>query len=417
MTKILSALLLLLNQFAFGQQKLLQFSVSAGNYSYMDCPFCIDLSPLSAENIQTLALFENLESSLIPVKYQLEVGNKTLLWFIADGRFESGEKRIYSIFKDTLEESQPKKIQIQRNSDNLILTNQGQNILNYRISEIHPPKGIDSLYRRSAYLHPLRSPGGEILTRIQPPDHYHHYGIWNPYTLTHINGREIDYWNLGKGEGTVRFAGLLSTTEGNLFGGFRIHKEFIDFGASEFNKVSINETMEIRYWDASQQSKRYILDYRTQLNSAIEDTITFDAYRYGGGIGFRATEKWKKETCTVLTSEGKERKEADGSRARWCIIEGISSVPAGRSGILFLSHPFNREHPEPMRVWPLESNEGQMFFEFCPIRHKSWNIIQGQIYSLNYRMIVFDGEMTKEEAEMYWNAFARPPVVTVHTEK
>ena len=72
-----------------------------------------------------------------------------------------------------------------------------------------PPEGIDPLYKRSAYIHPLWSPGGERLTRIQPPDHYHHYGIWNPWTRTHFQDRNVDFWNLVAAEGTVRFAQYL----------------------------------------------------------------------------------------------------------------------------------------------------------------------------------------------------------------
>ena len=41
-----------------------------------------------------------------------------------------------------------------------------------------------------------------------------------------------------------------------------------------------------------------------------------------------------------------------------------------------------------------------MFFEFCPIRHVEWKIESKKEYSLNYRMLIFDGEMTAEQAEI-----------------
>jgi len=137
------------------------------------------------------------------------------------------------------------------------------------------------------------------------------------------------------------------------------------------------------------------------------------AYRYGGGIGFRATEKWHKDNCTVLTSEGKTRIDADGSNAKWCIVEGESDTEKGRSGILFLSHPSNRMHPEPMRVWPLDANggRGDMFFGFTPIRHVDWKLNKNTDYTLKYRMIIFDGKIDSETAEQYWNAFAKLPQI------
>jgi hypothetical protein len=85
-------------------------------------------------------------------------------------------------------------------------------------------------------------------------------------------------------------------------------------------------------------------------------------------------------------------------------VEGESNVPRGRSGILFLSHPENREHPEPMRVWPPQQQGGisNVYFQFCPIRHNPWVLEPGKTYTLKYRMVVFDGELTAEEAEEYW---------------
>ena len=87
-------------------------------------------------------------------------------------------------------------------------------------------------------------------------------------------------------------------------------------------------------------------------------------------------------------------------------MEGESATAEGRSGILFLSHPGNREHPEPLRVWPESSHGGALFFEFCPIRHKAWLIEPGVDNELKYRLVVFDGKMTVEEAEAYWQSYA-----------
>jgi hypothetical protein len=143
----------------------------------------------------------------------------------------------------------------------------------------------------------------------------------------------------------------------------------------------------------------------------LENGILFEAYRYGGGLGFRFKEQWNKDNCEVITSDGKNRATADGTSARWCIVYGDSSDGEGSSGVLFMSHPKNRSHPEPMRIWPMDANKGRgdMFFEFCPIRHKEWKIKPHQSYELNYRLLVFDGKITPEEAEKHWKAFAFQP--------
>ncbi|MCK4992122.1 MAG: PmoA family protein, partial [Bacteroidales bacterium] len=100
-----------------------------------------------------------------------------------------------------------------------------QPVLSYVHSVTLPPEGVDPVYKRSAYIHPLWSPGGERLTRIQPPDHWHHYGIWNPWTRTHFDDYKVDFWNLAAKQGTVRFAEYLEKIEKENLAGFRVRQE------------------------------------------------------------------------------------------------------------------------------------------------------------------------------------------------
>jgi hypothetical protein len=280
-----------------------------------------------------------------------------------------------------------------------------QPVVSYVHSETLPPEGVDPIFRRSAYIHPLYSPGGELLTRIQPPDHWHHYGIWNPWTRTSFGAYKVDFWNLGDKQGTVRFAEYLDTKEQKDKAGFRVRHEHIYFKKDGSEAVAMNEIWKVTVKPLNE--KVYILDLSTTLSTPLEGGITLEQYRYGGGLGYRGTERWWPGNATVLTSEGKTWSDADATHARWVRIEGESSVPEGRSGILFLSHPGNRSHPEPMRMWPPNSNGGKenMFFEFCPIRHQPWVLEQGKEYVLSYRMVVFDGELDQETAEAYWKAF------------
>ena len=280
-----------------------------------------------------------------------------------------------------------------------------QAVLTYVHNETLPPAGVDTIYKRSAYIHPLYSPGGERLTRIQPTDHWHHYGIWNPWTRTHFGEYKVDFWNLGDRQGTVRFAEYLEKIELENQAGFRVRQEHIYFLEDGSEGVAMDEVWKITVKNL--QGKAYMVDLITTLSTPLETGITLEAYRYGGGLGYRATEKWDPSNASVLTSEGKNWSEADATHARWVIIEGASSVEAGRSGILFMSHPENQAHPEPMRMWPPDSNEGKenVFFEFCPIRHQEWVLEPGKEYILKYRMVVFDGTITTQTAEQYWSNF------------
>lgn len=398
-------------------QEVARFSVAAGDYDQMDCPVYFSTEQIkNLPDKSSLFLFETLESGLKPVRIQFDKKD-TGFWFIMDGKTLKNTKRFFVLKAgDTKPVESETPMQVSKTEEAITLLKNKQTILKYQLKTMMPPNGIDPAYQKSGFIHPLWSPGGEVLTRIQPPDHYHHYGIWGPWTKTHIEGRKVDFWNLAKGEGTVKFAGLLSVSEGPVFCEFKVHQEHIDFekGINNGNdQVALNEELSVRIWNLRESA--WLIDYTSIQNSPLKNGIFLDAYRYGGGIGFRATETWKKDNCTVLTSEGKTRKNADGTSARWCRVEGETG--SGRSGILFMDFPSNRAFPEPMRIWPLNANNnrGDLFFEFCPIRHEAWNMERGKKYQLKYRMFVFDNKLSAEEAELLWQSFAYPPKIIIES--
>lgn len=282
-----------------------------------------------------------------------------------------------------------------------------QRVLTYQTATADVPEGIKSEFKKSGFIHPLTSPSGQILTRIQPPDHYHHYGIWGPWTRATINGREVDFWNLGDGKGRVDFSHVISKKQAGGATELNVRQNHLDLKAPEAERLAISEDLRIKVKPADKG--RYMVDYTTTISTTLENGILLDDYRYGGGIGFRATELWNPSNSTVLTSEGKDRVEADGTNAKWIIVKGKTADKSGQSGILFMSHNTNKSHPEPLRVWPENSNGGKenVFIEFCPIRHESWEILPNNRYTLKYRLVVFDGELSAEEAEAYWRAFVK----------
>lgn len=389
--------------------------------SYLNTPVSITLDNTDKYSFtdKKIVLYEISNNKEVYVPSQVESGSRPILWFIPDN--VSGGKTDRNFVIKLIETDQSVKeqdqFQISKSGGNLTLYKDSSPILSYRYRTMYPPEGVDPLFERSGFIHPLYSPGGEVLTRVQAPDHYHHYGIWGPWTLTHIDDREVDFWNLAKGQGTVKFNSFLSEVSGDVYSGFKVLQQHIDFGNKGEDQIAINEVLEVRVWNVDENV--WIVDYTTTFNSPLKNGIVFDAYRYGGGIGFRATEKWEKNNSSVLTSEGKTRIDADGSRARWCIVEGETDVDDKRSGILFMSHPFNQQHPEPMRVWPMDANggRGDLYFEFVPIRHDPWIINPHQDYTLSYRMVVFDGELNKDTAEAYWNSFANSPKIEIKFKK
>jgi hypothetical protein len=381
---------------------------------HKDIPVAISLDQFSYNTDKgSIALFEVTGAGETFVPSQVEAGYNARVWFIPSPSEQLSRTFVLKYQGDETKVP-PVALTIEKDEKDLMIKHDESPVLKYRYAETYPPEGVDPLFKRSGFVHPLWSPGGEVLTRIQPLDHYHHYGIWAPWTMTRVEGRKVDFWNLASGEGTVIFSKFLSEVSGTVYAGFQALQEHIDFGAKGFDQTAINEVLDIRVWNTG--GNVWIIDYTSTMTTPLDDGILLEAYRYGGGIGFRAIEKWTKDNSTVLTSEGKTRLDADGSRARWCLVEGETDAAQGRSGILFLSHPANRMHPEPMRVWPIDANggRGDLFFEFTPIRYEDWELKPFIKYALRYRMVVFDGEMEPEMAERYWYSFATQPKIEIN---
>ena len=299
------------------------------------------------------------------------------------------------------------QVTLQESSKGMDFLLDGKLVLSYQMTKEPVPSGIKQAYSKSGFIHPIQSPCGQVLSRIQPADHYHHYGIWGPYTRATIGGKEVDFWNLGDEKGRVDFSHVLSKKQAGGAAELTVRQNHIDLKAPAQSQLAIAEDLRIKVKPADKG--RYFVDYTSTLQTDIVGGILLDDYRYGGGIGFRATEVWGDANSTILTSEGKDRATADGSNARWILVTGQSDHSSGKSGILFMSHNTNQAHPEPLRVWPPGQYEGKgnVFIEFCPIRHTSWEIQPGKRYSLTYRILVFDGELSVQEADNYWKSFVK----------
>lgn len=412
---ILSLLVSAISISAIAQRtELLHFYVEAGNFQRFNTPVSLDVEAVPKSDTLGYLLLEKVKGKLIEKSFQVEAGSVTRIWWILDGKTEAGARREFFLYSDA-PKVQPGSMTTSLTKDNIILKKGSSEILNYRKSILYPPAGVDTAYKRSGFIHPMYSPSGNILTRISPRDHYHHFGIWNPWTKVKIGDHETDFWNIGSKQGTVRFAGINSVIDGPVYCGFTVKQDHIDFRAVKTGVTAINEVWDVRAWNIEpvEGINAYIVDLTTFLSVAGNEPIVFVAYRYAGGIGFRATGEWNNKNSTVLTSEGLTRKDADGSRARWADING-EFRDKGNSGITFFSHPANRDFPEPMRVWPENQNGvGDVYFEFCPTRHNDWQLDPGNLYRLKYRMLVYDGKIDQPTADRLWNDFAYPPVVRV----
>ncbi|HEY5393583.1 MAG TPA: PmoA family protein [Hanamia sp.] len=396
------------NNFA---QSIARFTVSKVNNN-IETPVYISLDKITDLPDSSLVLEKIIGSKKIAVPLQVEDGyHRFLWWMVKNDGSDGNQSQIFELSKGKANRESSFPIKVENQDGSLLITDHTKNVLQYNFKTVYPPQGVDTVFKRSGFIHPLWSPDGHVLTQINPPDHRHHVGIWNPWTEVLFEGKTVDFWNLVKKEGTVRFAKFISKTEGPVYGGFRALQEHVAFEDTTMRseKVALDEVWDIRVYNIG--PKMWLWDFTSELNCATPDSVILKEYRYGG-FGFRATHDWNNQNSKVLTSAGKTRKDADASRARWCMIDG--DVTGGHSGILFMDYPTNYNFPEPMRVWPENMNgRGDVFFSFSPTRNMDWPLAPDKRYVLKYRMLVYDGTITPQQAEKTWKSFGHPPEITV----
>jgi hypothetical protein len=404
---------------AFGAEPLATITVEAGPSARTDTPVSISLAtvPQAVQGLP-LSLEEVRGDQRATIPAQIEQGWTPKLHWIMAGTLPAGQTRTYELVSG---EAKAVRLVKASQDDKVLEISVGDSkVMQYHHAMFPAPKGVaripDSklpLYDHSAFIHPLWSPKGNVLTDINPPDHLHHMGIWMPWTETKFEGRKVDFWNVGDGTGTVRFSRLLSATTGAVYGGFQAEQDHVALKTSKGEQTILKEVWDVRVYNVGGPGKGYwLVDFESTQRCVADQPLIQDEYRYGG-LGFRATRQWKGPYADYLTSEGKSRKDGHASRARWC--DAYGKIGDLWEGVTFFSNPKNFQHPEPMRLWPEPDN--YIFFNFCPSQAGEWEMKPGEDHVFRYRWYVHEGKPEVGEIERIWQDYAEPPQVKVEFKK
>ncbi len=392
-----------------------RITVEAGDSVRIDTPVWASLSGLSIGfPTGEISLKEVKGSQRVDVPIQFEAGSPPKLWWILSGTTAAGDKRVYELYKSPSEFS--KAIMIEKDDNVFTLKEGDSKILSYHHAVIPLPEGTPRipenkkhLYERSGFIYPVWSTKGNIVTEIHPADHVHHFGIWMPWTHTRYEDKLVDFWNIQDGTGTVRFSKLLSTTEGPVYGGFKVEQDHVALKTSTGEKVILKEVWDIRAFNVGGPDKDYRLwDFKSVQRNITELPLIQEEYRYGG-FAYRGAKQWSEPSSSgYLTSEGKTRVDGNGTRARWCDMYG--SIDDQWEGVAIMSHPKNFQHPEPIRIIP---DADYVYFVYCASVLGEWEMKPGEDHEFSYRIFVHQGKANAEENERVWTDYAEPPQVKV----
>jgi len=333
----------------------------------------------------------------------LQVDDENRGWFILD-ELGAGQSRTYRIESDPVT-SNPN---VSKTTDENTITFKadGRDVISYFHGDNSPPEVLDERYKRGGYIHPVRSPGGVVLTNhLNPDQHPHHSGIWSAWTNTEFQGRTPDFWNVHANSGRVDHADSLDAAwEGPVQAGFRARHYFVDLSASS-PVIALNEEWNVNVYPSAGGGNYHLFDLKVTQTTNTAQPLKLPEYRYGG-VGFRGHVDWDDpDNATFLTSEGLGR-DGHGTRVRWTHIGGHSDGEL--AGIAILGHPGNFRHPQTVRIHPDEP-----FFNYAPTQLGDMSIEPGSPYVVRYRYITYDGEPDPELIDRMWNDYAYPVGVTV----
>jgi len=280
----------------------------------------------------------------------------------------------------------------------------GKDLVTYQAKPLSNPVGGDK-FKGSNFIHPLKTPSGFTVTEANPKSHHqHHFGLWWPWKYVVVDGRKVLCWELQKEDGLIQAKQSQPTADG-----FTSKSVYIDRKAPGGPKTIINETLAVKVSKlVATPAKGYTLDLTITHEVVGDKPLEILKYRYSG-FAIRGTDKWAQYKTTVLTSEGKldqgPKVKGKGdvtnfTRGKWVRVEGPGDT--GPAGFVMMSHPANHDHPEKLRTW----GNREIFINFNTVQDKSWIFEPGKKYTRNYRLFVYDGKVTAEQAEALWKKYA-----------
>ncbi len=300
----------------------------------------------------------------------------------------------------------------------------GKPVLVYNKAVQEPPQGIDAIYRRSGYIHPLYSPSGRIVTGDFAPDHAHQHALFGAFVDTSFEGQPIDFWNQHKRTGGGSHDKVIEVQSGDEVGTFTVELLHQAYPVSDQAKPVLRERWTVQVY--ADTDPGFVLDIRSEITCIADSPLRVNQYHYGG-MAIRGNNQWvtaesekairqfvqAKESDPrlalpsldvakhqFLTSRGERRFAGNGSHVKW--VDLFGRVDGKLCGVAMLSHKDNFRFPQAVRLHP-----SKPYFCFAPMVDGEFTIEPSETYTASYRYIAHDDSPNAESIEQAWLQFTR----------
>ncbi|MEM7374130.1 MAG: PmoA family protein [Bacteroidota bacterium] len=382
------------------------FDLEAGSHDRNTSPV-IGMLPQTLHKATNLSLKNTESGQFLPVQ-RMASGE---FYFILDHPLKAGQKRTYEISLSEQEFSPQATANIQDGRIELAVN--GKSVLHYNIEEVAPPEGAPAYYRKSGFIHPIYSPGGQILTEGFPEGHMHQHGLFFAWVNTIFEGRNPDFWNQHKQSGRVSHMEVYGTISGPVFASFTSRLSHTDITAPSGPKEVLQEDWQVMVYALEDA---FLFDLSSVHRCVADSPLIMPQYRYGG-LGIRANSQWfegeeafKDQEIPnrqglgqggFFTSEGKDRLAGNHTRPNWVNMAG--KIDGQEVGLVAMGHPGNFRFPQAVRIHP-----SMPYFCFAPMVTEAFSIQAGERYFSSYRFFVFNGEADSTHIDQVWKDYSVP---------
>ena len=296
------------------------------------------------------------------------------------------------------------ELALNETKDEIRITLGGKPVLEYVKTEKPVPEGIDEVYKRSGYIHPVYSPLGQEVTGDFPLDHAHQHALFFAWTRTKYAGKQVDFWNQAKQQGRIEHRGVKAIKRQDDHVSFSVVHAFVtDQGDKEVDVLHETWTVTVH----QTPTDYFLFDIESVQTCASDKPLLLEKYRYGG-MALRGSGQWLKEkedTTTqpgdliFLTSEGKNRIDGNHTRPNWVAMSG--KLDGQETSIAIFGSPNNFRAPQSVRIHP-----NKPYFCFAPMVTEAFEIAPGEKYISRYRYLVRSAAADPSVIEQHWLTYA-----------
>ena len=266
--------------------------------------------------------------------------------------------------------------------------------------------------RKKPAIHPLRTPAGHVLTRMQPPDHPWHRALW--FAIKYVG--DENFWEERPPYGVQRHTEP-PRTEGPDVAGRTSLVGTVRWTRPDQVSAAFEERRRLTHVPLGEDA--YAIDLDTTLTATRAVTIRSEPFTTWGGYGglsLRGRADW--HDTRLLLADGTVHDRVLGDPSPWCDLSGpVGEGDLDVGGVTVLDHPGNRRHPVPWygstRAATYGDEGWSNFLNAAFLFAEPMDLAAGEALRVRHRVVVHDGWWDVDRVGAAWDAYVsgaeRPP--------